>query len=156
MAALPRSVADFLSGRRFAVAGVSRSGGTSAANPVFRKLRDAGYDVVPVNPAAREVEGVTCYPDLASVGRPLDGVVIATHPRATLAVVEQCAALGVKRVWMHRSIGQGSVSDDAVRYCAEHGMSCIPGGCPVMFCEPVDPAHRCMRWLFQRLGRVPR
>jgi predicted CoA-binding protein len=156
MGSLPRPVADFLSGRTIAVAGVSREGGGSAANPVFRKLRDAGYDVVPVNPAATEVEGATCYPDLASIGRPLDGVVIATHPRVTLSVAEQCDALGVTRVWMHRSIGQGSVSDDAVRFCAQRGISCIAGGCPVMFCEPVDPAHRCMRWLLQRLGRVPR
>jgi predicted CoA-binding protein len=156
MGALPASVADFLSGRTFAVAGVSRTGGASAANPVFRKLRDAGYDVVPVNPAATEVEGVRCYPDLASIGRPLDGVVIATHPRVSLSVVEQCAAHGVTRVWMHRSVGQGSVSDEAVRCCAERGISCIAGGCPVMFCEPVDPVHRCMRWLFQRMGRVPR
>lgn len=156
MTSLPRSVADFLAGRTIAVAGVSRTGGTSAANPVFRKLRDAGYEVMPVNPAATEVEGVACYRDLASIGKPLDGVVIATAPRVSLSVVEQCAALGVKRVWMHRSVGQGSVSDEAVRYCAEHGMSCIAGGCPVMFCEPVDPVHRCMRWLFQRMGRVPR
>jgi predicted CoA-binding protein len=156
MTKLPASVAEFLSGRTLAVAGVSRSSGTSAANPIFCKLRDAGYDVVPVNPQATEVEGTRCYTDLASIGRPLDGVVVATHPRVSLSVVEQCAALGVRRVWLHRSVGQGSVSEDAVQYCRSAGISCIAGGCPVMFCEPVDPAHRCMRWLLGLFGRIPR
>jgi hypothetical protein len=156
MARLPSSVADFLSGRTLAVAGVSRTGGGSAANPVFRKLRDSGYDVVPVNPSATEVEGARCYPDLASIGRPLDGVIVATHPRVSLSLVEQCAALGVGRVWLHRSVGQGSVSDEAVQFCQSRGISCIAGGCPVMFCEPVDPVHRCMRWVLGHMGRVPR
>jgi hypothetical protein len=26
------------------------------------------------------------------------------------------------------------------------GLTCIVGGGPLMFCEPVDFAHRCMRW----------
>ena len=155
MATLPGLVAEFLAGRTLAVAGVSRTG-QSAGNPVFRKLRDAGYDVVPVNPQATELEGVRCYPDLASIGRPLDGVVIATHAAVTLSVAEQCASLGVPRVWMHRSVGPGSVSEDAVRFCDARGISCIAGGCPVMYCEPVDPVHRCMRWVLGRLGRVPR
>ena len=47
--------------RTFAVAGVSRSG-RAAANAIFRKLCGAGYEVVPVNPAATEVEGVSLGP----------------------------------------------------------------------------------------------
>jgi predicted CoA-binding protein len=154
MAHLPRPVAEFLSGRTIAVAGVSRTG-DSAGNPVFRKLRDTGYDAIPVNPQAAEIDGAPCFPDLAAIGRPLDGVVIATHPSVTLSVVEQCAALGVRRVWMHRSVGQGSVSVEAVQACADRGISCIAGGCPLMYCEPVDPAHRCLRWVLARFGRVP-
>ncbi len=49
MVPLPKPVADFLGGRRVAVAGVSRGSG-SAANPVYRKLRECGYEVFPVNP----------------------------------------------------------------------------------------------------------
>jgi hypothetical protein len=35
-------------------------------------------------------------------------------------------------------------------------MECIVGGCPLMFCDPVDVGHRCMRWWLQRQGRVPK
>ena len=155
MAPVPASVAAFLEGKRIAVAGVSR-GSASAANPVYRKLRDSGYEAIPVNPNAAQVEGVTCYPNLASIPGELDGVMIATHPDVSIEIVRQAAGRGVKRVWMHRSFGRGSVSDAAVRECEKLGMSCIAGGCPLMFVEPVDMGHQCIRWWFQRTGRVPR
>jgi predicted CoA-binding protein len=155
MAPIPASVAEFLKAKRIAVAGVSR-GSASAANPVYRKLRDSGYETIPVNPNATQVEGVTCYPDLASIPGPLDAVMIATHPDVSVEIVRQAGERGVTRVWMHRAFGQGSVSEAAVRECEELGISCIVGGCPLMYCEPVDFGHKCMRWWFARKGRVPR
>jgi predicted CoA-binding protein len=155
MANTPESVASFLRGRRFAVAGVSRHSG-QAANAVFLKLRRAGYEVFPINPKASEVEGTTCYSELGAVPGQLDGVVIATAPGASAQVVRQCTDRGVRRVWFHRSFGNGSVSEEAVRECNARGIECIVGGCPLMFCEPVDFGHRCMRAWLQWQGRVPK
>jgi predicted CoA-binding protein len=154
MANVPRTVAEFLSGKRIAVAGVSRSS-SQAANAIFRKLRDSGYEAIPINPKASEVEGERCYPDLGSVPGSVDRVVVATHPDVATELVRQCEGHGVRRVWFHRSFGTGSVSEDAVRRCETSGIDCIVGGCPLMFCEPVDVGHRCMRWWLQRRGRVP-
>jgi predicted CoA-binding protein len=154
MARTPDEVAAFLRGRRVAVAGVSRQP-NQAANAVFRKLKGAGYEVFPINPNATEVEGATCYRDVAAVPVSLDGVVIATAPDVSADIVRQCGDRGVRQVWFHRSFGNGSVSDDAVRECQTRGMACIVGGCPLMFLEPVDLGHRCMRWWLQRQGRVP-
>ena len=155
MANTPESVAAFLRGRRFAVAGVARHPG-QAANAVFSKLKRAGYEVFPINPHATQVEGVTCYADVGAVPGSLDGVVIATSPDVGLGIVQQCREHDVRRVWFHRSFGEGSVSEAAVRACDAHGIDCIVGGCPLMFCEPVDFGHRCMKWWLQRQGRVPR
>jgi uncharacterized protein len=151
---VPEPVAEFLRGKRIAVAGVSRQP-NQAANAVFRKLRDSGYEAFPVNPNASEVEGTKCYPDLASIPGTLDGVVIATHPRASRDVVRQCAERGVGRVWLHRSFGQGSVSDAAVKEAEARGLQTIVGGCPLMYCAPIDVGHRCMKWWLRRRGRVP-
>lgn len=155
MSRMPALIADFLSGKRVAVAGVSRAP-HSAANAVFGKLRDSGYQVFPVNPNASELEGAKCYPDLAGIPGELDGLVIATHPAVSEQLVRQAAGRNVRRIWFHRSFGQGSVSAAAVQECARAGIPCIVGGCPLMYCEPVDLAHRCMcAWLRWR-GRVPR
>ncbi|UCF40349.1 MAG: CoA-binding protein [Gemmatimonadota bacterium] len=155
MHGLRESVTDFLAQRRIAVAGVSRSTG-EAANLIYRKLRGAGYEVFPVNPSADRVEGDACYPELGAVPGGVDGVVIATPPAAAEAIVRQCHALGIRRVWMHRSVGQGSVSEAAVQFCREHGIAVIPGACPMMYCEPVDVAHRCLRWFLGTIGKLPR
>ena len=63
MARMPLDVAAFLSGKRFAVAGVSRNP-QQTANFIYRKLRGCEFEVVPVNPNASEVEGVQCYRNL--------------------------------------------------------------------------------------------
>ena len=155
MASIPKPVVDFLQGKRIAVAGVSR-GSDSAANAVYRKLLDSGYEALPVNPNAARVEGVVCYPNLGSIPGRLDGVVVATHPAVSVQIVQQAAERQVRALWFHRSFGRGSVSKAAVRECAKRGMACIVGGCPLMYCEPVDVGHRCMRAWLGWLGRLPR
>ena len=150
----PLAIRTFLDGRRIAVAGVSRDP-HQAANAVFRKLKTSGYEVVPINPNASQVEGVTCFKDVGTIPGQLDGVVIATSPAVSIQVVRQCRDRGVNRVWLHRSFGAGSVSGAAVQECLAHRIDCIVGGCPLMFCEPVDAGHKCMKWWLQRLGRVP-
>ncbi len=151
---MPESVAAFLSGRRIAVAGVSRKADV-AANFILRKLRKSGFEAIPVNPNATEVEGTRCYPDLASIPGEVDGVIVATHPDVSADVVRQAAARGVRQVWFHRSFGAGSVSPAALSECEKNRIAPIVGGCPLMYCRP-DIGHRCMRWWLARKGRVPR
>jgi predicted CoA-binding protein len=154
MVNIPDPVAEFLRGKRIVVAGVSRQTG-QAANAVYRKLLNAGYDALPVNPNTSTVEGVRCYPDLGSIPGAIDGVVIATHPAVSAELVRQCGERGVGRVWFHRSFGQGSVSAEAIRECEARGIQCLVGGCPLMYCAPVDFGHRCIRWWLRRRGLVP-
>lgn len=155
MSTLSEAVSDFLAQKRIAVAGVSRNEG-QAANTVYKKLRDAGYQVFPVNPKAEEVEGDPCYADIKSIPGGVDGVVIATPPQATDQVVRECAEAGISRIWMHRSFGEGSVSSEAIDFCRENNITVIPGGCPMMFCEPVDFGHKCIRWILNLTGGLPK
>lgn len=153
MAQVPEAIAEFLRGRRIAVAGVSRQA-TQPANAIFRRLRDGGREVIPLNPSASELEGAPCYPDIRSVPGELDGVLFAAPPVAAPEVVRQCAERGIKRIWFHRSFGEGSVSEEAVEACKRLGIHAIVGGCPMMYCQPVDPFHACMRWWLSLRGRI--
>jgi hypothetical protein len=47
-----------------------------------------------------------------------------------------------------------SVSKEALRLCRENNIAVIPGGCPMMFCEPVDFGHKCMRWSLRVIGNL--
>ncbi len=154
MPKIPAPVSDFLNCQRIAVAGVSRDS-RQPANAIYRKLRDTGHQVFAVNPNAEQVEGEPCYHDLHSVPAPLEAVMIVTPPEAATAVVRECAELGIRRVWFHRSFGEGSVSGEAERECERLGISYLDGGCPMMYCAPVDFGHRCMRWILKLQHRVP-
>lgn len=83
-------------------------------------------------------------------------MVIATRPEAAEAALQECAELGIKQTWMHRSFGEGSVCRDATVYGREHRITVIDGGCPLMFEPPADFAHKIMRFVFTRSGNVPK
>jgi predicted CoA-binding protein len=155
MPSLSEAIRDFLDQRRIAVAGVSRNPG-QAANGIFKKLQDSGYEVYAVNPKTNEVEGSPCYPDLRSIPVKPDGVVVVTPPEAVADLVRECIDLDISRIWMHRSFGAGSVSDEAVALCEQNEISVIAGACPMMYCEPVDFGHKCIRWLLKVSGGLPR
>jgi predicted CoA-binding protein len=154
MSDIPAAVASFLSGKRIAVAGVSRDP-TAAANAVFKRLRETGHEVFALNPNADTVEGGPCYRSIGDVPGPVDGLMVVTHPRDAEGVVEEALARGVRRVWFHRSFGEGSVSEAAVAACRAAGVEPIVGGCPLMYCGRIDPAHRAFRWVLRLQRRVP-
>lgn len=147
---------QFLANKRIAVTGVSRNPKGHGSNVVYQRLRERGYEVFAINPNAERVAGDDTYPDLKSIPGGVQAVVIGTRPEIAEVTMRECADLGIKHVWMHRSIGAGSVSAAAARYGREHGISVIDGGCPLMFEPTADGAHKAMRFVFTLTGKVPR
>jgi predicted CoA-binding protein len=156
MTKIKEAASEFLAHKRVAVTGVSRDPGSHGSNVVYQRLRDRGYEVFAVNPNAEEVEGDRCYHDLRSIPGGVEAVVIGTRADRADDTMRECAELGIKHVWMHRSFGPGSVSDTATAYGREHGISVIDGGCPCMFAPTADPGHKAMRVVFTLSGHVPR
>ncbi len=156
MIAVKDAATEFLAKKRIAVTGVSRDPKGHGSNIVYGRLRERGYDVFAVNPNADEVEGDECYHDLKSIPGGVDAVVIATRPERAEATMHECAELGIEHVWMHRSFGKGSCSEQATTYGRENGITVIDGGCPLMFDPTADGAHKAMRFVFTMLGKVPR
>jgi predicted CoA-binding protein len=148
MQPIKEAACEFLANKRIAVTGVSRRPADHGANVVFRRLRDRGYEVFAVNPNTDEVEGTRSYHDLRGIPGGVDGVVIATAPDRAEDTVRECAELGIKRVWMHRGPGGGSVSKAATDYGRQHGITVIDGGCPCMFGPTADFGHKIMRFVF--------
>lgn len=156
MQTIKEAATEFLADKRVAVTGVSRNPGAHAANAVFKRLRERGYEVFAVNPNADEVEGVACHHDLKSIPGGVDWVVIGTRPEVAEDTMRECADLGISRVWMHRGPGKGSMSGAAAEFGRAHGITVIAGGCPCMFAPTDDPGHKVMRALFTMTGNVPR
>ena len=153
---IKEAASEFLANKRIAVTGVSRNPGSHGSNAVYQRLRARGYEVFAVNPNADQVEGDMCYHDLKSIPGGVEAVVIGTRPERAEATIRECAELGINHVWMHRGPGAGSVSVAATDYGRQHGISVIPGGCPLMFEPTADGGHKAMRFVFTMTGAVPR
>lgn len=156
MTTMKEAASQFLSKKRIAVTGVSRNPQGHGSNVVYQRLRDRGYEVFAINPNADEVEGDPCFRDLKSIPGGVDAVVIGTKPQIAEETMRECADLGIGYVWMHRSFGQGSVSEAAAEYGRANHISVIDGGCPCMFDPTADPGHKAMRFVFTLTGSVPR
>ena len=143
---------EFLSSKRIAVAGYSRSG-KATGNLIYKALKDRGYEVFALNPHAEEISDEPCYKVLQDIPGGVDGVIIVTNPDHTAEIVLDAAAAGVSRIWMHNNtFGPSSVSDRAVSYGASKGIKIIAGGCPMMF---LDFGHKCFKWMLGAMGRHP-
>ena len=153
---IKQAATEFLANKRIAVTGVSRTPKGHGSNIVYQRLRQRGYEVFAVNPNADEVEGDRTYQDLRSIPGGVDAVVIGTRPETAESTMHECAELGIKQVWMHRSVGGGSVSDAATEYGRQRGITVIDGGCPLMFDPCADGGHKVMRFVFTMTGKVPR
>ena len=156
MATIKEAAAEFLTAKKVAVTGVSRTAADHGSNVVYKRLKQRGYEVFAVNPNAETVEGDKAYPDLASIPGGVDAVVIGTRPETADATMAECAGLGINKVWMHRSFGGGSVSPSAAEYGRQHGITVIDGGCPLMFDPTADFGHKCMKFFLSMSGAVPR
>lgn len=154
MMPVKQAAQEFLSHKRIAVTGVSRSPKDHGANVVYKRLRDRGYTVFAINPHADQVEGDPAYHDLTTVPGDVEGVVIATSPTHAEETMREVVGLGIPRVWMHRGPGAGSVSPDAAAYGREHGVTVIDGGCPCMFEPTADMGHKVMHLL--GMGHMPK
>jgi len=141
------TIEDFLHQKHIALVGVSRDT-RSFANVVYRQLRDAGHTMYPVNGNALTpiLEGDACYARISKVPDPVDGVLVMVPARLAADVVRDAIARGIPRVWLHRGVGQGAVSREAVALCEQAGVAVVDGACPLMFLEPVKSVHRLHRF----------
>jgi predicted CoA-binding protein len=144
---------DFLAQKRIAFVGVSRNA-ADFSRQLWGELKQRGYELIPVNPDAAEIDGVPCVPAVTAIRPTPDGVLLMVPPQITESVVRECAAAGIRRVWMYRAAGVGAVSEEAVRFCNENDISVVAGECPYMFLKG-NGLHAVHGWWRKITGTYP-
>jgi uncharacterized protein len=150
---LRQVISDFLAQKRIAVVGASRDPKDFNAR-MFHTLRERGYDAVPVNPNAAEIDEVRCYARLQDVAPPVQAALVLTKSEAAERVVEDCREAGVARVWLYGTSGNPN-SPRAVEFCRANSMAVVPGFCPHMFLAGASWYHRFHGALLKIAGKYP-
>jgi uncharacterized protein len=139
-------IEDFVAQPALALVGVSHSG-TKFSNMTFKELKEKGYRVFAVNRGGGQWGEETIYPSLSALPEPVGAALVMVKPENALEAVKDCAAQGVKRVWLQ----QGAQSPEALQYCQENGLRAVSGECILMYAgkSGFHGFHRFFRELFR-------
>jgi uncharacterized protein len=92
---------------------------------VAKALQGYGYRIVPVRPGQRQVLGETAYARLADLPEVPDLVDVFRAPEHVPGIVDECIALGVKRLWLQ----EGVVHEAAAEKARAAGMVVVMDRC---------------------------
>ena len=116
--------------RSVVVVGASRRQGT-VGRAVLDNIRTCGYAgrLFAVNPNARQLGGVPCFPDVASLPETPDLALIAVPPAAVAGVAEACGGRGVRGLVVFTTGIGTAESAGLLAICRRHGMRLIGPNC---------------------------
>lgn len=126
-------IQEFLAQKRFAVIGATDNP-QKCSNQIYITLIKHGYEVYPVNPNLKDLEGVKCYASLAEIPVKVDVVDFIVPPKVTEEVLKQCKELGMNRIWLQ----PGSESETALAFCRENNLKVIHGICVMLSREKLN------------------
>lgn len=143
---MKEKIDQFLACNRFAVAGVSRDK-NKFGNAVFRELKKKDYDVVPVNPAMENFEGVKCFKSVSDLPPDVEGLIIVTKPEATMLIIKEALKKGIKHIFVQ----QGAHNAEIIEYASRNGINIICKQCIMMFARPsgIHKFHAQLAKLFR-------
>lgn len=95
------------------------------SNIVVRYLREQGYHVIPVNPQAPAVEGMTSYPNLLSIPGHVEVVDIFRSADEVIPIVDDAIKIGARVVWMQ----EGIINEEAAARAREAGLLVVMDKC---------------------------
>ena len=110
--------------RTIAVVGLSANW-YRPSNFAAKYMQDKGYRVIPVNPAYKEVLGQRCFPDLASIGEPVDVVDCFRKPADIVPIAREAVAIRAKVLWMQLGIR----NEEAARIALDGGLDVVMDRC---------------------------
>ncbi|MFQ6106674.1 MAG: CoA-binding protein [Thermoplasmata archaeon] len=100
--------------RTIAVVGMSARP-EKPSHMVATYLRNAGYEIIPVNPNHSEISGLKSYPDLESIPNEVDAVDIFRKSDYVEPIVESAIRKGARVVWMQEGIVNHKAAERARR-----------------------------------------
>jgi predicted CoA-binding protein len=114
----------FSSAKTIAVVGASNKP-LRDSHRIMQYLKREGFIVLPVNPMYTEIDGEKCYPNLLSIGKPIDIVDVFRNPDAVDEIVVEAIAVKAKTIWLQL----GVVHAAAARKAETAGLQVVMDHC---------------------------
>lgn len=92
---------------------------------IAQALIDRGFDVIPVNPAATEILGRRCYPDVQSIPKKVDIVDVFRAPEHIPPIAEDAIAAKAECLWLQSGIRH----DEAAKKASDAGLYVVQDRC---------------------------
>jgi predicted CoA-binding protein len=92
---------------------------------IMKRLIDAGFDVIPVNPGETEIFGQPAFPSLADIPRTVDIVDVFRRPEQTPGIADEAVAIGARVLWLQ----SGIVNEDAAARARAGGLEVVMDRC---------------------------
>lgn len=120
---IEQKIEKFLDAESFGVVGASLQR-HKYGNKVLRCYIQNGKAAIPVNPSAKEVEGMACVASVSDLPDTTRSISVITPPEVTETVVELAIARGIENVWMQ----PGAESPSAIEQAERAGLNVIADG----------------------------
>ena len=92
---------------------------------VFKKLKNFGYHVYPVNPKFNEIEGQKCYSSISDITEQIDVISLVVNPKIGLEVIEKAKEMGIINLWCQ----PGAESKEQIDKAEAYGIKVIHNEC---------------------------
>jgi uncharacterized protein len=79
-------------------------------NKALRAFASEGYNVIPINPNEREVEGIATYPSVLDVPGSIDMATVYVQPEIAMRLLDEFEEKGIPEVW----INPGAETDEMI------------------------------------------
>ena len=68
-------------------------------NKIYKRLKNKGYEVYPVNPMYEIIEGNKCYKNLSEMPIKPEVINMVVSPKFGMAFIKEALDLGIKNIW---------------------------------------------------------
>lgn len=111
---------DLLKMKVWAVVGANQNP-EKYGNMIYKKLKEKGFTVFPVNPVYEEVEGDRCYKNLSSLPEKPEVINMVVAPERAKGFLQEAAGLGIKYVWFQ----PGTFDEDVLLLAKSLGLEAV-------------------------------
>ena len=150
MKATKQQIDKFLMSNTFAMAGVSRNS-KKFGHQAFLQLRKKGYNILPVNPHADQIDGEKCFKSICELPSNIESLLIMTSKADTDVILQQALDKGIANIW----IQQFSETEQTFSIVKNQRANIILKQCIYMFVEPVTGLHGFHKFLSKAFNKYP-